>query len=148
MSLVDRVNDALKEAMKARDSLKVDTLRILNSEIKNREIDTKQDLDDETILALVTTQIKRRREAAIQYEKGGRPELKEKEEKEIDILSAYLPKQATEEELRERISQVIQETGAAGMKDMGKVMKTVVAEFKGKADGGRLKELVQESLAG
>lgn len=148
MDLKQTLLSDLKEAMKARDSLKVDTLRILNSEIKNREIDTKQDLDDETILALVTTQIKRRREAAIQYEKGGRPELKEKEEKEIDILSAYLPKQATEEELRERISQVIQETGAAGMKDMGKVMKTVVAEFKGKADGGRLKELVQESLAG
>ncbi|MCA9484954.1 MAG: GatB/YqeY domain-containing protein [Nitrospina sp.] len=148
MDLKQTLLSDLKEAMKARNSLKVDTLRILNSEIKNREIDTKQDLDDETILALVTTQIKRRREAAIQYEKGGRPELKEKEEKEIDILSAYLPKQATEEELRERISQVIQETGAAGMKDMGKVMKTVVAEFKGKADGGRLKELVQESLAG
>ena len=147
MDLKQTLLSDLKEAMKARNSLKVDTLRILNSEIKNREIDTKQDLDDETILALVTTQIKRRREAAIQYEKGGRPELKEKEEKEIDILSAYLPKQATEEELRERISQVIQETGAAGMKDMGKVMKTVVAEFKGKADGGRLKELVQESLA-
>lgn len=148
MDLKQTLLSDLKEAMKARDSLKVDTLRILNSEIKNREIDTRQDLDDEAILGLVTTQIKRRREAAVQYEKGGRPELKEKEEKEIDILSAYLPKQATEEELRERISQVIQETGAAGMKDMGKVMKTVVAEFKGKADGGRLKELVQESLAG
>ncbi len=148
MHLKQKLLSDLKEAMKARDSLKVDTLRILNSEIKNREIDLRQELDDEAILGQVTTQIKRRREAAIQYEKGGRPELKEKEEKEIEILSVYLPRQATEDELRERILQVIQETGAAGMKDMGKVMKTVVSEFKGKADGGRLKELVQELLAG
>lgn len=148
MDLKQKLLSDLKEAMKARDSLKVDTLRILNSEIKNREIDLRQPLDDEAILGLVTTQIKRRREAAAAYEKGGRPELREKEEKEVDILSAYLPQQATEEELRARIAQVIQDTGAAGMKDMGKVMKTVVAEFKGKADGGRLKELVQESLAG
>ena len=148
MDLKQKLLSHLKEAMKARDSLKVDTLRILNSEIKNREIDSQQELDDETILGLVTTQVKRRREAAVQYEKGGRPELKEKEEKEIEILSEYLPRQATEEELRERITQVIQETGASGMKDMGKVMKTVVAEFKGKADGGQLKNLVQEMLAG
>ncbi len=148
MDLKQKLLSDLKEAMKARNSLKVDTLRILNSEIKNREIETRQPLKDDEILSLVTTQIKRRKEAAVQYEKGGRAELQEKEEKEMEILSAYLPEQATDEELRQRIGQIIEEAGASGMKDMGKVMKPLAAEFKGKADGGRLKTLVQERLAG
>ncbi|QPJ60736.1 MAG: GatB/YqeY domain-containing protein [Candidatus Nitronauta litoralis] len=146
MDLKQKLLSDLKEAMKARDSLKVDTLRILNSEIKNREIETRESISDEEILGLVTTQIKRRKEAAAQYEKGGRADLKEKEEKETDILSAYLPKQATDEELRQRINEIVEETGAKGMKDMGKIMKPLAAEFKGKADGSRLKTLVQERL--
>ncbi len=148
MDLKQTLLSDLKEAMKARNSLKVDTLRILSSEIKNREIDTRETLSDDEILGLVTTQIKRRKEAAVQYEKGGRPELKEKEEKEMEILTAYLPKQATDDELKHRINEIVEETGASGMKDMGKIMKPLAAEFKGKADGGRLKTLVQERLAG
>ena len=148
MDLKQTLLSDLKEAMKARNSLKVDTLRILSSEIKNREIDTRETISDDEILGLVTTQIKRRKEAAIQYEKGGRPELKEKEEQEMEILVAYLPKQATDDELKQRINQIVEETGATGMKDMGKIMKPLAAEFKGKADGSRLKTLVQERLAG
>jgi uncharacterized protein YqeY len=148
MEIKQKLLSDLKEAMKARNTLKVDTLRILNSEIKNREIDLRKELGDEDILSLVTSQIKRRREAATLYEQGNRPELKEKEEREISVLEAYLPKQASDEDLVSRIREVMQETGAAGPKDMGKVMKVVTAEFKGKADGSRLKDLVMAQLQG
>ncbi len=148
MDLKQTLLSDLKGAMKARESLKLDTLRILSAEIKNREIEVRQDIGDDEILGLVTTQIKRRREAAVLYEKGGRADLKEKEEKEIEILSVYLPQQATDDELRQRIGEIVEETGATSMKDMGKIMKPLAAEFKGKADGSRLKTLVQERLAG
>jgi len=132
--------------MKSRDSLKVDTLRLIVSEIKNREIDLHEELGDEAITALLTTQIKRRKEAAAMYEQGGRTDLKEKEEKEIAIIQVYLPEQVGEEELKQRIQAVIAETGAQGPQDMGKIMKVVVPEFKGKAEGDQIRKIVTELL--
>ncbi|MFQ5481304.1 MAG: GatB/YqeY domain-containing protein [Nitrospinaceae bacterium] len=146
MNLKDKLFSDLKGAMKARDTLKVDTLRILSSEIKNREIELRQPLDDTEILALLINQIKKRKEAAALYDKGGRPELKEQEEREMAVLECYLPPQATDEELRRRIREVIEETGAQSLRDMGQVMRVVVPEFKGQADGVRLKALVTEQL--
>ena len=137
----------LKGAMKSRDSLKVDTLRLIISEIKNKEIDLREELGDYAITALLTTQIKRRKEAASMYEQGGRTDLKEKEEKEIVIIQAYLPEQVGEEELKQRIGEVIAETGAQGPNDMGKVMKVVVPEFKGKAEGDQIRTLVTQLLS-
>ena len=137
----------LKGAMKSKDSLKVDTLRLLISEIKNKEIDLREELGDEAITALLTTQIKRRKEAAGMFEQGGRADLKEKEEKEMAILQAYLPEQVGEEELKQRIQAVIAETGAQGLRDMGNVMKVVVPEFKGKAEGDQIRKIVTELLA-
>jgi uncharacterized protein YqeY len=137
----------LKGAMKSKDSLKVDTLRLLISEIKNKEIDLREELGDEAITALLTTQIKRRKEAAGMFEQGGRADLKEKEEKEMAILQIYLPEQVGEEELKQRIQAVIAETGAQGPQDMGKVMKVVVPEFKGKAEGDQIRKIVSELLA-
>lgn len=137
----------LKGAMKSRDSLKVDTLRLLISEIKNKEIDLREELGDEAITGLLTTQIKRRKEAASMFEQGGRTDLKEKEESEMAILQVYLPEQAGEEELKQRIQAVITETGAQGPQDMGKVMKMVVPEFKGKAEGDQIRKIVSELLA-
>ena len=137
----------LKGAMKSKDSLKVDTLRLLISEIKNKEIDLREELGDEAITALLTTQIKRRKEAASMFEQGGRTDLKEKEEKEMAILQIYLPEQVGEEELTQRIQAVITETGAQGPQDMGKVMKVVVPEFKGKAEGDQIRKIVSELLA-
>ena len=137
----------LKGAMKSKDSLKVDTLRLIISEIKNREIDLREELGDEAIIALLTTQIKKRKEAAGMFEKGGRTDLKEKEEKEIVIIQVYLPEQVGEEELRQRIQAVVAETGAQGPKDMGKVMKVVVPEFKGRAEGDQIRSIVTELLA-
>ena len=147
MELRQTILSDLKGAMKAKDSLKVDTLRLLISEIKNKEIDLREELGDEAITALLTTQIKRRKEAAGMFEKGGRTDLKEKEEKEITILQFYLPAQVGEEELKQRIQAVIAETGAQGPKDMGKIMKVVVPEFKGKAEGDQIRKIVTDLLA-
>jgi len=133
--------------MKSKDSLKVDTLRLIVSEIKNREIDLREELGDEAITALLTTQIKKRKEAAKMFEQGGRTDLKEKEEKEMAIIQVYLPEQVGEDELKQRIQAVIAETGAQGPKDMGKVMKVVVPEFKGKAEGDQIRNIVTELLA-
>jgi len=147
MELKQTLLSDLKEAMKSKYSLKVDTLRLIVSEIKNREIDLREELGDEAITALLTTQIKKRKEAAGMFEKGGRTDLKEKEEKEIAIIQVYLPEQVGEEELKQRIQAVIAETGAQGPKDMGKVMKVVVPEFKGKAEGDQIRKIVTELLA-
>ena len=146
MDLKQKLRADLIGAMKSKDSLKVDTLRLLTSEIKNKEIDLRQDLGDEDILSLVTTQVKKRREAAALYAKGGRADLQEKEEKELSLLQEYLPEPVEEGVLRDRIQQVIAEVDAQGMKDMGKVMKVVISEFKGRADGGLVKNLVSELL--
>lgn len=147
MELKQTLLSDLKGAMKSKDSLKVDTLRLIVSEIKNREIDLREELGDEAITSLLTTQIKKRKEAASMFEKGGRTDLKEKEEKEIAIIQVYLPEQVGEEELKQRIQAVIAETGAQGPKDMGKVMKVVVPEFKGKAEGDQIRKIVTELLA-
>jgi uncharacterized protein YqeY len=147
MELKQKLLSDLKGAMKSKDSLKVDTLRLLISEIKNKEIDLREDLGDEAITALLTTQIKRRKEAASMFEQGGRADLKEKEEREMAILQIYLPEQVGEEELKQRIQAVITETGAQGPQDMGKVMKVVVPEFKGKAEGDQIRKIVSELLA-
>jgi uncharacterized protein YqeY len=146
MELKQTLLSDLKGAMKSKDSLKVDTLRLIISEIKNREIDLHEELGDEAITSLLTTQIKKRKEAASMFEKGGRTDLKEKEEKEIAIIQVYLPEQVGEEELKQRIQAVIAETGAQGPKDMGKVMKVVVPEFKGKAEGDQIRKIVTELL--
>ena len=147
MELKQTLLSDLKGAMKSKDSLKVDTLRLLISEIKNKEIDLREELGDEVITALLTTQIKRRKEAAGMFEQGGRADLKEKEEKEMAILQTYLPAQVGEEELKQRIQAVIAETGAQGLRDMGNVMKVVVPEFKGKAEGDQIRKIVTELLA-
>ena len=146
MGLKQKLREDLIGAMKSKDSLKVGTLRLLTAEIKNKEIDLHEDLGDEDILSLVTTQVKKRKEAAALFAKGGRADLQEKEEQELSILQEYLPEPVEEGELRDRIQQVIAEVDAQGMKDMGKVMKVVISEFKGRADGGLVKNLVSELL--
>jgi uncharacterized protein YqeY len=146
MDLKQKLLSDLKGAMKDKDALKVSTLRLISSEIKNKEIDLRNELGDDAIIALLTTQIKKRKEAASFYEKGGRAELKQKEEQEMAILQEYLPEAVGEDEVKARIEQVIAEVGAEGPKDMGKVMKVVIPEFKGKADGGLIQRLVGELL--
>ena len=136
----------MREAMKSKDSLKLGTIRSVIAAVKNQEIDLRKDLDEEDVLTIVSREVKKRKEAASLYKKGRRPELEDKEIQEMKILQTYLPEQVSEEDLRQRIQQVIEETGAEGMKDFGKIMKTLVPEFKGKADNALIKELASEFL--
>ena len=136
----------MKEAMKSKDSVKLGTVRSVISAVKNQEIDLKKELSEEEIITIVSREVKKRKEAAVLYEKGNRPELKDKEIQEMKILQTYLPEQVSEKDLRHRIQEVIDETGAEGMKDFGKIMKTLVPEFKGKADNSLIKELANEYL--
>ena len=136
----------MKEAQKARDSLTLNTIRCVISEIKNREIDLRRELDDEEIISLVSTQIKKRKEAATLFDKGGRTDLSEKENQEMVILQKYLPEQVSEEDLKKRIQEVILELEIVDIKDLGMVMKTIIPEFKGRADNGLIKNLVIECL--
>ena len=137
----------MKEAMKAKDSVKLGTVRSVISAVKNQEIELKKELSEEEILTIVSREVKKRKEASVLYEKGNRPELKDKEIQEMKILQTYLPEQVSEKDLRRRIQEVIAETGAEGMKDFGKIMKTLVPEFKGKADNSLIKELANEYLS-
>ena len=146
MSLKEKLLSNMKEAMKSKDSVKLGTVRSVISAVKNQEIDLKKELSEEEILTIVSREVKKRKEAAVLYEKGNRPELKEKEIQEMKILQTYLPEQVSEKDLRRRIQEVIDETGAEGMKDFGKIMKTLVPEFKGKADNSFIKELANEYL--
>ncbi|MDG1928964.1 MAG: GatB/YqeY domain-containing protein [Nitrospinaceae bacterium] len=146
MSLKEKLLSNMKEAMKSKDSVKLGTVRGVISAVKNQEIDLKKDLSEEEILTIVSREVKKRKEAAVLYEKGNRPELKDKEIQEMKILQTYLPEQVSEKDLRRRIQEVIAETGAEGMKDFGKIMKTLVPEFKGKADNSLIKELANEYL--
>ena len=146
MNLKESLLTHLKEAQKARDSLTLNTIRCVISEIKNREIDLRRELDDEEITSLVSTQIKKRKEAATLFDKGGRTDLSEKENQEMVILQKYLPEQVSEEDLKNRIQEVILELGIVDIKDLGMVMKTIIPQFKGRADNGQIKNLVIECL--
>ena len=147
MSLKEKLLSNMKEAMKSKDSVKLGTVRGVISAVKNQEIDLKKELSEEEFLTIVSREVKKRKEASVLYEKGNRPELKDKEIQEMKILQTYLPEQVSEKDLRHRIQEVIAETGAEGMKDFGKIMKTLVPEFKGKADNGLIKELANEYLS-
>ena len=142
----DKLLSDMKEAMKSKDSLKLGTIRSVISAVKNQEIDLRKDLGEDEIYAIISREVKKRKEAANLYEQGKRLELKDKEVQEMEVLQSYLPEQVSEDSLRQRIEEVITETGAKGMQDFGKIMKTLVPEFKGKADNALIKELVNEYL--
>ena len=146
MNLKESFLSDMKEALRAKDSLKLNTIRGMVSEIKNREIDLRREIEDDEVVSIIATQIKRRKEAATLFEKGGRNDLYEKENKEMIILQEYLPDQVSEESLRKRIQELIEELGVVEIKDIGKVMKKVTPEFKGRADNGQIKNLVAECL--
>ena len=146
MDLKENLLLDMKEALKARNSLKLNTIRGLISEIKNREIDLRRKLDNDEIISLVSTQIKKRKEAATMFDKGGRSDLSEKENQEMIILQDYLPEQVSKQELKDRIQKVILELGIVDIKDLGRIMKIVIPEFKGRADNGKIRDLVAECL--
>jgi len=146
MNLKESLLTAMKEALKAKNSLKLNTIRGLISEVKNREIDLRRDLEDGEIISIVSSQIKKRKEASTLFDQGGRSDLSEKENQEIVFLQEYLPEQVSEEDLRKRLKEIILELGVNDIKDLGKVMKIIIPEFKGRADNSQIKDLVAECL--
>jgi uncharacterized protein len=150
--LRDDINNAVKEAMKAKDERKLSTLRMVNSTIKNADIDArgqgKPALGDAELLGVLQKMIKQRQESVELYDKGGRAELAAQEREEIAIISAYLPKQMSEAEVKAAIASVIAETNAAGIKDMGKVIGALKAKHAGRMDFGKASGLVKAALTG
>lgn len=146
MALKEQLDDAMKTAMKARDTLRLSAVRMVRSAIRNREIDTRTELDDQGITDVLSTLAKQRRESIRMYSEGGRHELAEKEEQELAVLMEFLPVQLSPEDIDAIIRQVIQES-AAGMKDMGRVMKGVAPLTAGKADGKVVSDAVRRLLA-
>ena len=144
--LKTRVLEDVKTAMRAGDKLRVSVLRMLTAEMKQREVVDAVELTDAVVLASVEKMVKQRRDSEKQYTEGGRPELAEKEAAEIVILMGYLPQQLTEVEVATLIEQAIAETGAAGGKDMGKVMGWIKPKVQGKTDMGKLSGLIKAKL--
>jgi uncharacterized protein YqeY len=147
MSLHDRLQEDLKQAMKSRDQLRIDVIRMIKAAVLNKEVELKKDLDDAEMSRVMTTMIKQRRESVEQFEKGNRAELAAKERKEITIIEAYLPQALSSDELVAVVQDVIRETGAKSPKDMGAVMKAVMARLAGQAvDGKQISDLVRSKL--
>jgi uncharacterized protein YqeY len=146
MNLKESLLSDMKGALKAGDSLKLITIRGLISEIKNLEIDVGRNLVEDEIISIILTQVKKRKEAAIFFDKGGREDLLQKENQEKKILQEYLPEQVSVNDLKQRIQEVILELEIIDIKDLGKIMKTIIPEFKGRADNEQIKNLVTECL--
>lgn len=147
MSLTDRLSDDLKLAMKARDQLRMDAIRMVKAALLNKEIELKKELDEAEMSRVLLTLVKQRKEAAEQYQKGKREDLADKELKEITIIEAYLPKALSQDEIVKIVEDAIREAGPVTMKDMGKVMKAVMAKLAGQAvDGKQLSDLVRARL--
>jgi uncharacterized protein len=148
--LRDDINNAVKEAMKAKEERKVSTLRMVNSTIKNADIEArgqgKPALSDAELLSVLQKMIKQRQEAVELYDKGGRAELAAQEREEIAIISSYLPKQMSEADVKAAIATAIAETGAAGMKDMGKVIGVLKTKYAGQMDFAKASGLVKAAL--
>jgi uncharacterized protein YqeY len=148
MSIKERLKTDLITAMKAKEQLKVDCIRFVNAAIKKVEVDTRKDLDDTAVISILMNLAKQRRDSIDQFRKGGREDLAVKEESELNILQAYLPKQLSEAELGDLVTQAIKETGATGMKEMGAVIKAVMAKSAGGAEGGAVSAMVKKKLSG
>lgn len=146
--LKEQITEDMKKALKERDKIKLSTTRLLLSELKNAEIAKGRELEEEEVFEVVNREIRRRNEAKEQYEKGGRPDLFEKENKEAEILKGYLPPQLSEEEIANIVAEAITETGASTLRDMGRVMGLVMPKVKGRAEGAKISEIVKARLSG
>ena len=147
MSLKDQLKDQQKLAMLAKDKARLGAIRLLMAEIKQREVDTRVELNDEDILAVVTKMVKQRRDSISQFAAAGRQDLADKESAEILVLQEFLPQQLTAEEIAVLIEQAITESGAAVMADMGKVMAVLKPKIQGRADVGAVSAQVKTRLA-
>jgi hypothetical protein len=148
MALKDRLDQDLKAAMREKEPLRLSTIRMLKSAIKYREIELMKPLDDAGVLAVIATEVKRRRDSVEQYRAGNRADLADKEDAEIRILQGYLPQQLGEDELRAKVDEAIAKTGAQGPKDMGAVMKALLPDVQGRAEGKAVSDMVKARLSG
>jgi hypothetical protein len=148
MTLQEKIQSHITDAMRGKDSLRLNTLRMMKSAVKNKEIEKMKALDEGEVLAIFGTLVKQRKDSIEQFRKGGREDLAQKEEADIKIIEEYLPAAASEDDIRRAIEEAVQETGASSMKDMGKVMKAALARLAGKtADGARVSQMVKEKLS-
>jgi uncharacterized protein YqeY len=147
MSLHDRLSKDLKSAMKSRDQLRMDVIRMIKAAVQYKEVELKQDLDDAGMSRIMASLIKQRKEAAEQFEKGNRQDLAAKERLEISIIEGYLPAALSSDEVAHIVQTVIKESGASSPKDMGQVMKAVMAKLAGQSvDGKLVSDLVKTAL--
>ena len=146
MSLYQRLDQALKEAIKNQQPVATSTLRLLKSAIRYREVDVRRPLTEAELQATINTQVKQRREAVAEYTKAGRPELARQEEEELSVLLSFLPPQLSPEEMAAEVAAAIAEMGATGPNDLGKVMKNAMARLAGRADGKVIREIAQQRL--
>ena len=147
MSLEERLVEEMKQAMKSNDKLRLSTIRMIRSGVKNKEIELRKKLEDEEIERVIQVMVRKGEESVEQFQTGGRTDLVEKEKKEIEILKSFLPQPLSQEEILKIIDQSIQETQASSPKDIGKVMKSVMPKMGGKADGKLINQLVKERLS-
>ncbi len=148
MGLKERLDQDLKAAMRDKDTLRLSVVRMLKSAVKYKEIELLKPLDDAGVQAVIGSEVKRRRDAVEQYRAGNRQDLAEKEEAEIRILQGWLPQQLSAEELRAKVEEAVKKVGAQGPKDMGAVMKALLPEVQGRAEGKAVSDLVKERLSG
>lgn len=146
MTLKEQILNDIKEAMKQKDDFKRDTLRTLNAAFKQVEVNERIELDDERILKIITSEIKKRKDAIDLYSKGGREDLAQKEQKEIALFESYLPQQLSDEELQTALKELIANLGVSSLKDQGLVMKEAKAKFGARVDGKRLNVTLRELL--
>ena len=150
-SIIDRLNEDLKAAMRAKDKVRLRTLRSLRSALKNKEIDQRQDgaeivLSEQDQLAVLRKQVSQREDSIEQYEAAGRDDLVQKEQEELAVLEDYMPAPLSDEELRSRLESIVKEVGASSMADMGPVMGRAMGELRGRVDGNRVQEMVRRML--
>ena len=147
MSLEERLVEEMKQAMKSNDKLRLSTIRMIRSASKNKEIELRKKLEDEDVVKVIQVMVRKGEESVEQFQTGGRMDLVEKEKKEIEILKSFLPQPLSQEEILKIIDQSIQETQVSSLKDIGKVMKSVMPKIGGKADGKLINQLVKERLS-
>jgi uncharacterized protein YqeY len=147
MNLEERLLEEMKQAMKSNDKLRLSTIRMIRSASKNKEIELRKQLEDEDVVRVIQAMVRKGEESVEQFQAGGRMDLVEKEKKEIEILKSFLPQPLGQEEILKIIDQSIQETQASSVKDIGKVMKSVMPKIGGKADGKLINQLVKERLS-
>lgn len=146
MSLKEQLANDMKEAMKAKEKERLAVIRMVRGAIKQQEIDNKVELDDDAVIAVISKEVKMRKDSIVDFEKGGRADLVAQNEAEIAFLMPYLPQQLSEDEVRALVKEAVEQTGASSPKDMGKVMGALMPKVKGRADGKMVNTLVKEAL--